>query len=199
MVTNTFTRMTAAMVLAALVATGLGACAEATPQISGDYPDVSLAATKSSAQLLRNEVANRLPADTIDEIVSTEDASIPCLSAEDDPDGLVRAWNSTVSVTILKDGSIDVSAVVTDLAASFEEQGWALESLGDDTSVVTKLLEKEGSPTDIEITGFAPSSDTESDDSGEQGTVLIRVHGPCVRTAGTESDEVTALEKNTAE
>jgi hypothetical protein len=177
----------------------LGACS--TPQansVPGDYPDVSLAETKSPAQLLRNEAAGRLPDGVIDEIIESEDVSVACLSERDDPDGLIRSWHSTADVLVIDDGVINVQTLVNELSASFEEQGWTARSLGGNASVTSKLLESDTSLADIQIAGYnvndtLPSTGLEQ--KVEQTTVRIQVHGPCVRTAGAESDEVTSLQK----
>lgn len=195
MVKVDLTRTLVCLVLGALSLTGLSACAP-TATVAGDYPDVSLADTKSPAQLLRNEAAARLPAEFINEVIEAEDASVACLSTSDDPDGLVRSWHSTVDVTIL--GDADVAVLVSDLAASFGEQGWSVRDLGGTATVSQKLLESDGSLADIQVSGLTPDSGATSvslEEVVEQPTVKIAVHGPCVRTGGETSDEVTALEK----
>ena len=187
-------RTVVCLVLGALSLSALTACAPPVT-VPGDYPDVSLADTKSPAQLLRNEAAARLPAEVIDQIIEAEDASVACLSESDDPEGVVRSWHSTVNVTI--QGGTEVATLVTDLAASFSEQGWAVRDLGGNASVSQKLLESESSLADIQVTGLTPDDGATSvslEEVVEQPTVKIAVHGPCVRTGGTESDEVTALE-----
>jgi hypothetical protein len=166
--------------------------------VPGEYPDVSLAETKSPAQLLRNEAANRLPARVIDQIIESQDVSVTCLSENDDPQGLIRSWHSTADVLIVDDGLTDVQALVNDLTASFEEQGWTARSLGGNSNVTSKLLESETSLADIQIAGYRPNDTLPStglEQKVEQTTVQIQVHGPCVRSAGTDSDEVTALQK----
>ena len=188
----------AGLVLAVLVIGGLSACASPTSTVPGDYPDLSLTDTKSPAQLLRNEAANRIPADVIDTIIESEDVSVACLNETDDPDGTIRSWHSTADVLIIDDGEVDVKVLVKDLAASFEEQGWTSRSLGGNVNVASRLLESDSSLADIQVSGFEPNADqgtTALEDEVEQLTVQIQVHGPCVRTGGPDSDEVKALEK----
>ena len=195
MVRVDLTRSLVCLVLGALSLSVLAACASAEA-IPGDYPDVSLADTKSPAQLLRNEAAARLPQELVDQIIEAEDASVSCLSLSDDPEGLVRSWHSTVNVTVLDD--TDVATLVGDLATSFAEQGWTVRDLGGNATVSQKLLESDGSLADIQVSGLTPDTGATSvslEDVVEQPTVKIAVHGPCVRTGGLESDEVTALEK----
>ena len=188
-------RAVVCLVVGALSVIALSACAP-TAAIPGDYPDVSLADTKSPAQLLRNEAAARLPSEVIDEIIEAEDTSVACLSESDDPDGLVRSWHSTVDVTVT--GEAEVATLVTDLAASFAEQGWTVRDLGGNATVSQKLLESDGSLADIQVSGLTPDTGATSaslEETVEQPTVKIAVHGPCVRTGGTKSDEVAALEQ----
>lgn len=185
----------AGMVLAALAIGGLSACASPTSTVPGDYPNVSLTDTKSPAQLLRNEAANRIPADAIDQIIESEDISVACLAEQDDPEGTIRSWHSTADV-LIKDGN-DVKQLTKDLAASFEEQGWTSRNLGGNVNVVSKLLESDTSLASIQVSGFEPNSDqgtTGLEDDVEQLTVQVQVHGPCVRTGGPDSEEVRGLE-----
>ncbi len=192
------TRITG-LATAVLALTLLSACSTPQPNsVPGDYPDVSLAETKSPAQLLRNEAANRLPAEVIDQIIESEDVSVACLSEKDDPQGLIRSWHSTADVLIIDDGVVDTSSLVNDLSASFEEQGWTARSLGGNASVTSKLLESDTSLADIQIAGYNINdtmASTGLEQKVEQTTVQIQVHGPCVRTAGADSDEVTGLQK----
>ena len=184
--------------VAVLALTLLSACGSPAPTVPGDYPDVSLAETKSPAQLLRNEAANRLPAAVIDQIIESEDVSVACLSEKDDPQGIVRSWHSTADVLIIDDGVTEVQTLVNDLTASFEEQGWTARNLGGNASVTSKLIESDTSLADIQIAGYRPNDTMPStglEVKVEQTTVQIQVHGPCVRTDGTDSDEVTGLEK----
>lgn len=188
----------AGLAIAMVAITGLSACASPTSTVPGEYPDLSLADTKSPAQLLRNEAANRIPEDVIDEIIESEDISVPCLNENDDPEGLIRSWHSTADVLIIDDGAADVKQLVKDLVASFEEQGWTARTLGGNVNVASRLLESESSLADIQVTGFEPNPDqatTGLEEQVDQLTVQIQVHGPCVRTGGPESDEVTSLEK----
>jgi hypothetical protein len=188
----------AGITTAALAVILLGACTAPGATVPGDYPDVTLAETKSFAQLLRNEAANRLPVDVIDQIIESEDTSVTCLSEKDDPTGIVRSWHSTADVLIVDNGAVDVQALVNQLTASFEEQGWTARSLGGNSSVTSKLIESETSLADIQVAGYKPNDTLPStglEQKIEQYTIRIQVHGPCVRTDGTDSDEVKILEK----
>ncbi len=197
MVNGDHSTRAAGIAAAALAVLLLGACATPGATVPGDYPDVTLAETKSPAQLLRNEAANRLPAEVIDQIIESEDTSVTCLSEKDDPAGLIRSWHSTADVLIVDDGIVDVQALVNALSASFEEQGWTARSLGGNSSVTSKLIESETSLADIQVAGYKPNDTLPStglEQKIDQYTIQIQVHGPCVRTDGTDSDEVKALE-----
>ena len=195
MVKEDFTPRIAGLVLAVVAIGGLSACASPTGAVPGDYADVSLTDTKSPAQLLRNEAANRIPEEAIDEIIESEDVSVPCLSESDDPQGTIRSWHSTADVLIV-DGN-DVKQLAKDLAASFEDQGWTSRNLGGNVNVVSKLLESDTSLATIQVSGFEPNADQGStglEDPVDQLTVQVQVHGPCVRTDGPDSEEVKGLE-----
>ena len=197
MVKDDLTRALVCVTLGALSMLGLAACATPATSVKGEYPDVSLATTKSPAQLLRNEAAARLPEGVIDEIIESEDTSVACLSESDDPNGTIRSWHSTVDVLILGEDTA-VAPLVNDLVASFEEQGWTARDLGGNVSAIKKLLESAGSLAYMQISGFTPNANATSvslEENVEQRTVQIEVHGPCVRTAGADSDEVKALQK----
>lgn len=201
MVKVDLTSRIAGMVIVAVAIGGLSACASPASTVPGDYPDVSLTDTKSPAQLLRNEAANRIPEEVIDEIIESEDVSVACLSEQDDPDGTIRSWHSTADVLITETDAagvaVDVRQLVKDLAASFEEQGWTSRDLGGNVNVLSKLLESDSSLADIQVSGFEPNPDqgtTGLEDAVDQLTVQVQVHGPCVRTDGVDSDEVKALE-----
>jgi hypothetical protein len=196
MVKEDLTRTLVGLSLVALSVLGLAGCAPSAPTVAGDYPDVTLAETKSPAQLLRNEAAARLPEEVIDQIIESEDSSVACLSEGDDPEGTIRSWHSTVDVLIL--GEAEVAPLVKDLVASFEEQGWTARDLGGNVSAVKKLLESESTLADMQISGFTPDDGATSvslEEVVDQRTVQIEVHGPCVRTAGATSTEVTSLQK----
>jgi hypothetical protein len=186
--------------LVALAISGLTGCASPSSgsTVPGTYPDVSLAETKSPAQLLRNEAASRLPEAAIGQIIEAQDTSVACLSENDDPEGTVRSWHSIVNVLIVDDGTFEVNTLANDLVASFVDQGWQARSLGGNATSVRKFLESADSLADIQVSGLAPDPNrpsTAMEDAVDQPTVQIEVHGPCVRTAGATSDEVTALEK----
>lgn len=189
-------RLPALAVLGVLPLLLLAACAGNPGGPAGDYPDMSLADTKSPTQLLRNEAASRLPEQIVGDDFESEDVSVACLSEADDPDGMIRAWQSTVRF-VVPDGGDDVMTVAKDLVATFTDQGWSARDIGGNVAMVKKLLESKDSLSSIQVFGLSPDADrasTSTEDFVEVPTVVVSVHGPCVRTDGPESDEVKALE-----
>ena len=167
----------------AIAITGLTACAGESE--APDASTMTLAQTKSPAQLLRNEAASRIPDTIVDEVAQSTDESTACETVEQDPDGLLRKWDSSVRVVLSEEGGEDVSAIVEDLVASFTDQGWARGSHG---GSIIKLT-SETSPTTIHISSVAANAE-----KGTTSIVQLKASGPCVTTEGTESAEVVDLE-----
>ena len=171
--------LTALAAAACLALTGCVAAAPAGGQ--------TLADTKSPVQLLRNEAANRIPADLVADILNTQDDSTNCRTPETDPEGLLRSWRSIIRFQLVYGDSVDVTAVVDDLAESFVDQGWDRGIYG--TASIIELT-RSGSETNIHISTKKP------DDEKQAGAeVQLAVAGPCVMTAGKDSAEVLKLGK----
>jgi len=166
--------------LAVLTALLMSGCSDTT---SSDAP--TLAETKSPVQLLRNEAASRVQKSQIEEVLNTQDESTNCRTPETDPEGLLRSWRSTSRIKLVYSASVEVSAVVDNLAQSFVKQGWDRGIYG--TASIIELT-RPGSETNIHI------SFKRADDEAQSGAeVQIAVAGPCVVTKGKTSDEVVAL------
>lgn len=162
------------LVFCVLAVVALAGCASTA---SGTDSELSLALTKSPVQLLRNEAASRVSDVAGASVRDTDDFSVSCRSADDDPSGLIRQWQSTATIE-LADDAIDTAR---DLAASFTDEDWTSRSITDDAASFRVLLTKPSTTASIHI---------ESDAS----TIEIWTNGPCVDTEGAESDEVTSLE-----
>ena len=174
------TRLTTAAV-AASITIALVACSSAAVAPS------SLVETKSPTQLLRNEAAHRLMAGTDEEVAEQADYSAACKTEKDDPKGLYRSWRSTLLATVPSDSAIGVDQFVGALATSFAEDGWVLkESRGESSADKVSTMSKTGSVAVLKFTS--------TEDTGEGATILIESSGPCVLTAGSDSDEVRDLE-----
>ena len=145
----------------------------------------TLADTKSPVQLLRNEAASRVQKSQVEELLNTQDESTNCRTPETDPEGLLRSWRSTSRIKLVYGPSIEVSAIVDNLAESFVQQGWDRGIYG--TASIIELT-RDGSETNIHI------SFKRADDETQSGAeVQIAVAGPCVMTGGKTSDEVVNL------
>jgi hypothetical protein len=179
-------RVVTGMLGMALVVLFVAGCAgTAQPEA---YPDLSLAETKSPTQLLRNEAASRIPVEFIEVVDHAQDGSKACQTAERDPDGLIRSWDSSVRVSLKTDQAARLDTIVEELVKSFELQGWQRGTFGGATIIE---LTSEDSPVSIHISSVQP------DDAGVGAKIQLSAGGPCVETEGAESDEVLQLEGGT--
>ncbi len=169
-------RTTAVLIAAAFLLAGCSSSAEST--------GTTLAETKSPVQLLRNELADRIDDAVVSELLIANDKSTACRTPEADPEGLQRSWESTARVELVE-GS-DPKDVIEDLVGSFVEQGWERGTYG--TASIIELT-RPGNGSEIHISSKKPNEET-----GAPGEIQIGVGGPCVMTAGADSDEVRALE-----
>lgn len=163
------------------VLVGLTACTSATTA------PTTLVETKSPTQLLRNVAAQRLMTGTDESIAEQQDYSAACKSGAEDPDGLWRAWHSSLLATVPPDSAIGVDQFVGALATSFAEDDWRLsEEHGNDSALKVTTMTKSSSIVTLRFTS--------TEDRGEGATIYIEASGPCVLTGGPDSDEVTSLE-----
>ena len=164
---------------------------------SGDAPsdELTLLETKLPAQLLRNDVASQIDPSLVDSTSDDVDQSIACLPEKEDPKGLQRSWQSIVTVLLVGDSAGDVDSIIDGVASSLTEQGWKLASLGGSAVLHTRYLSNESSST-IELSAISTDADALYVESSEleNASIVVDVHGPCVATDGTDSDEVTSLE-----
>ena len=149
--------------------------------------ELTLAATKSPAQLLRNEAATRVPETVIDEVLKSQDFSSACQTEETDPKGLLRQWDSTVRLAINADNGARTKEILDELANSFVEQDWKLGNFGG--SSILELTSTD-SPSVMHLSMVKADEET-----GEGGVIQITSSGPCVTTGGTDSSEVRNLEQ----
>jgi hypothetical protein len=144
----------------------------------------TLAETKSPTQLLRNQGASYFDDITEGDPV-TSDKSQGCRTAEEDPDGLVRRWVSSIDLTLDATVTESIDDVPNRLLDPFGEKDWivayeAAREIG---------LTSQKTASTIQIT---PEAGPDGTMAG--GHVLIVALGPCVDTDGAESDEVKQLE-----
>lgn len=187
-----------AIIAMGFVAVSLSACAaDPASSLPGTYPELTIAESKSPVQLLRNDAAGRIPTAVIDTVEDANDVSVACLGENEDPEGLVRSWNSGAVVTIVSGSQWRVDAIVDNLVASFVDQGWTARSLGGSANVKSQLLSSDKSMAEITVSAKIPDEDQTSistEDSVEVVTVEVNVVGPCVITDGADSDEVKKVE-----
>lgn len=190
MVTVDLTKRSAATAILIVTAGILAGCAASTTVASDapldDYPAISLAESKSNVQLLRNSAETRIAEEVI-EARTEADASVACLSEAEDPDGAIRHWLSTTEVSLVRWHAWRVDDVAQIMIDTFVDQSWAtIDVDGEHTDAATLLTSGTGlAEIRVEAVG------TEDDSAA---TIFVSVSGPCVRTDGVDSDEVTNLE-----
>lgn len=183
-------RTIAGLAVVAFTIVALTACSGASTSAGGD--STTLAQTKSPVQLLRNEAASRVDEFIVDTVDETDDASISCKGEDEDPLGLSRKWSSGVSVSLKAGSAWRLDIVVSDLIATFTEQGWVAEEKGEAGVTNTELT------SDTSLATIALTSAVGDDATGVPAKLEIVTTGPCVETDGAESDEVAKLEKVSA-
>jgi len=169
---------------ALVVVLALSACATAQPGslATEKLADATLVETKSTVQLIRNEAASRVPDIVVNDLAETSDMSAACRSTDIDPDGFARHWLSSATIDLTNSQAARVATIATDLVASFADQGWTAEVSDDAT-----LLTQDVSLVELSITAVEKTAT-------EHAHIAITSTGPCVLTAGPESDEVLKLE-----
>ena len=141
---------------------------------------LTLAESKSPVQLLRNEVASRIPQEVVQQVVN-EDYSEACGTDES-----IRSWHSTVRLEVGASNAAAVELLIDELSASFEEDGWISTPGNERLDEKQAVYTRGGTAAEIHITA--------DDRAGVGHAVVVSVSGPCVQTDGPDSDEVTSLE-----
>ena len=160
-------------------------------------PELSLAQSKSPAQLLRTEAVSRMPAYLYAEPDSLTDQSVACKKEDDDPNGLYREWKSTADISLFDAADSDVDRVVDDLVQTFIDQGWTDRSLGGAGVEHSRFIWNEESLALLRVTGKPLGVDelAVTDEGSAGATIVVETRGPCVLTGGPDSDEVKMLER----
>lgn len=192
--TSTAVASAFALVFALGTLTGCGGPTSANVP-AGDYPDLTLAESKSPAQLLRNTAVSRIPADVVLNVGTDTDGSEACLTEEEDPDGLIRRWNSSVDVNLKLPQAPNTQAIVDEVIASYTDEGWMSQQItGSKADNQAHLLTNGTSEaTSVSLAQVR----IEAVISGDKSTSYIRIEaiGPCVVTEGENSSEVKQLGK----
>jgi hypothetical protein len=145
---------------------------------TGEDAGPTLAQTKASAQLLRDDALERINSTFVYGVVTWKDESRPCGTATDDPGELLRDWHSTGLVDIAPAYADQTDSIMQVLAKTYIPFGWTVTGQGD-----TRVLSKDSSTSAITLTVLSTT-----------GQLRIDSAGPCVMTGGPDSDEVRALE-----
>lgn len=167
-----------------LPALALGALLTVTGCSAPEDNDLSLAETKSPAQLLRNEIFTRVPKADI-AAVTTDDFTEGC-----NGDEAVRSWRSTANAELNASSATSFASVVRALRVSFEDKGWMWEP-SPGTDELQGVLSNEKTPAQIYFSATPPAG-------GSNAALLVVVGGPCVETDGPDSPEVLKLENREA-
>lgn len=161
---------------------GCASSAESSVELgAGVSSELSLVETKSPVQLLRNDVASRVPKIAIKGVAELADSSIACGGPED-VEGLARSWRSTATFLVSNSRVATIDGVIASIAAEFTERDWSAEVNGGAT-----VLSSDTSPATISIEAVHRGE-------GKQPAIRIATSGPCVETDGENSDEVKELE-----
>jgi len=165
----------------------LSGCAATAPETASAEQGVTIAQSKSYAQLLRNEASSRLPPIILKEVSESSDSSVDCADASAEQQGLLRAWESSTRILVSNSTATRIQTVTDDLVASFVEQDWTATVGEDSTDTLTRVnLSSASSLAGIEI-------ETAHKAEGQDPSIHIVSTGVCALTGGAESDEVTKL------
>jgi hypothetical protein len=166
----------------------LSGCAGAPSEdAAAESSGVTIAQSKSYAQLLRNEASSRLPPIILKEVSESTDTSVACGDASADPDGLQRAWESSTRILVSNSTATRIQSVSDDLVATFVDQDWTpVEVEGSTESLSIVELSSASSLASIEIVTALKAE-------GQEPSIHIVSTGACAVTGGADSDEVTKL------
>ena len=177
----------AILVVSVGILVGCASPSSSPAEASDDYPDLSLAESKSNVQLLRNSAESRIAAEVVESSTDT-DASTACLSASEDPDGKIRRWLSSTEVNLVRWHAWRVADVADILIDTFSDQSWDTIDIEGEHTDAAKLLTSGKGLAEIQVEALGTEDDSAA-------TVYITVTGPCVKTDGADSDEVADLEQ----
>ena len=168
-------------ITAAVIAIAVSGCAAAETAEA----TLSLADTKSAAQLVRNTISGQISPEITAAVTDVTDASETCNS---DSKSLMRLWRSTARTELTPDAANKVTTIQQTIAGSFVSKGWTSESvkLSDSETIVT--LTNPNSLAVIDITAV-----TDDDGVGTGATIFVDIAGPCVKTDGPGSAELQQL------
>ena len=164
-----------------LLAALLSGCAADEPTVG----TISLAATKSAAQLQRNTISGQISPDITASITRVTDASESC---ENDSTRHMRRWRSTALTELTPEAASKVTLILKSIEGTFVSKGWESESeaLSTDTTLVTLT-----NPSSLAV--IAITAVTNVDGIGMGANIYVDIAGPCVMTDGPGSGELREL------
>jgi hypothetical protein len=184
-----------ALILAVGSLTGCGDAAAPAKVPAGDYPDLTLAESKSPAQLLRNTAVSRIPQEDVLNVGTDTDGSEACLSEADDPKGIIRRWNSSVDVNLKLPQAPNTETIVDAVLATFTAEGWMSQAITGSKADNQAHLLTNGTSNTASVS--LAQVRIEAIVAGDKASSYIHIEalGPCVVTDGANSAEVKQLDK----
>jgi hypothetical protein len=163
----------------AILAILLSGCAEEAAT------GITLAQTKSTAQLQRNTISGQITPEIIASVTRVSDASESC---DGDSTRVMRLWRSTALIELVPEAASKITLIQQSIAGTFVSKGWEQksEAVSKDTTLVT--LTNPNSLAMIELTAV-----TNEDGIGMGANLYVNITGPCVKTDGPGSDELKQL------
>lgn len=185
--------------LALIIAIGLTGCGESAAPLenvpAGDYPALTLAESKSPAQLLRNTAVSRIPEEVVLNVGTDTDGSEACLGTEEDPDGMIRRWVSSVDVNLKLPEAPNTEAIVSSVLATFTDEGWMSQQITGSKANNQAFLLTNGTAETASVSLAQVRIEPVVANDGASSYVRVEAIGPCVVTGGANSAEVTKLGK----
>jgi len=165
---------------AVVIAMMLGGCA--SDESAGE---VTLAATKSTAQLQRNTISGQISPDITASVTRVTDASESC---GNDETRHMRLWRSTALIELVPEAADKITIIQETIEGTFVSKGWesTSDAMSKDTTLVT--LTNPNSLAVIELTAV-----TNVDGIGMGANLYVNIAGPCVKTDGPGSAELAQL------
>lgn len=179
--------------IGSLTACGQAAAPADVP--AGDYPDLTLAESKSPAQLLRNTAVERIPADVVLNVGTDTDGSEACLTEKEDPKGYIRRWKSSVDVNLRLPEAPNTQAIVDGVLATFTDEGWMSQAITGSKADNQAHLLTNGTAGSASVSGAQLRIEAIVANDGASSFVRVEAIGPCVVTGGASSAEVIELGK----
>lgn len=193
--TSTVVVSAIALIFAVTSLTACGQSPSSATVPAGDYPDLTLAESKSPAQLLRNTAVSRIPADVVLNVGTDTDGSEACLSVDDDPDGAIRRWKSSVDVNLKLPQAPNTQAIVDGVILTFTDEGWMSQAVTGAQADSQAHLLTNGTSEAASVSLAQVRIEAVIANDGGSSYIHVESIGPCVVTGGENSSEVTQLGK----